>query len=247
MGRMQSARSIAQAALAIAVTLAAYLAFRLWGRATPLNPEVLKLVLWTIVPLAAAAIAMRGDPGAALRAVGFRAPVLRALLPGLFAMVAAGGTLLVLGAKLPPSLSVASLAMTALLGPFAEEFLFRGYLVNRLLAAGVGALPAIVLSGLLFGAAHLGNVWHASLAEIALEVGITGAGGVLFGWALWRFGGSLWAAFAFHAGLNLPWDAFGVASTAIGDANGNIARAAGIAAGIAAVLLFSRRPNATSR
>lgn len=229
------------AAIAIVTVLAGYLTFRYSGRLTPLDPEIVKLALWVILPLAVVTAQMRGDLAAALHAVGFRPPVLRALIPGLLAMLAAGGTLLALGVKLPASVSIASLAMTALVGPFAEEMLFRGYLVNRLLAVGVGALPAIVLSGLLFGIAHLGNIWHASLSDIALEIGLTGAGGMLFGWALWRFGGSLLAAFAFHAGLNLPWDAFGIASTAIGSVNGNIARAVGIAAGIAGVVLFSRR------
>ena len=231
---------IGSAALAIAVVIAAYVAFRLYGHTAPFGAETLKLALWVAVPLAVVTLQLRGNIAAAVAGVGLRPPVLRALVPGLFAMLAAAATLLLLGVKLPSSLSITSLAMTALIGPFAEEMLFRGYLVNRLLAAGVGALPAIVLGGLLFGIAHLGNVWHASFSDIALEVGLTGVGGALFGWALWRFGGSLWAAFAFHAGLNLPWDAFGIASTAIGGVNGNMARAAGIAAGIAGVILFSR-------
>lgn len=107
------------AAIAIVTVLAGYLAFRYSGRLTPLDPEIVKLALWVILPLAVVTAQMRGDLAAALHAVGFRPPVLRALIPGLLAMLAAGGTLLALGVKLPASVSIASLAMTALVGPFA--------------------------------------------------------------------------------------------------------------------------------
>jgi len=239
-GKSAGAVRIGSVALAIAVVIAAYGAFRVYGGAAPFGPEIAKLALWVLLPLAVVTIQARGNLVSATNGVGLRPPFLRALVPGLLAMLAAGGTLLLLGVPLPKSWPIASLAMSALIAPFAEEMLFRGYLVNRLSAAGVGAPLGIVLSGLLFGVAHLGNVWHESIVDILLEVGITGLGGALFGWALWRFGGSLWAAFSFHAGLNLPWVAFAIASTAIGGTHGNIARAMGVAAGIAGVVLFSR-------
>jgi len=149
-------------------------------------------------------------------------------------------TLVVLGARVPASVSYGSLAMTTLVGPFAEEFLFRGFLVNRLRIAGISMWPAILTSGLMFGAAHLSNVWHGTTLEIAGEVAITGAGGALFGWSLWQFKGSFWAAFSFHAGLNLSWDLFAVDQTAIGGVSGNLARAAGIMAGVMGVITISR-------
>ncbi len=229
------------ALIAIAAVAAAYVAFRLLAHATALDAGWVKLVLWSAMPLLVVTLQHGGNWGAAVAALGIKPPFVRAMIPGILAMLAAGGTLFYLGARLPQTLPLAALVMSTLVGPFAEELLFRGFLVNRLIAAGIGAAPAIIVGGLAFGLAHLGNVWHANLSDIALEIGITAAGGMLFGWTLWRFGGSLWAAFAFHAGLNLPWDAFGIASTAIGGANGNIARAAGIAAGIVGVIVLSGR------
>lgn len=54
-----------------------------------------------------------------------------------------------------------SLAFAALVGisvqSFAEEFIFRGYLTQGLLLAIKKPLPAAIVSGLIFGAAHISN------------------------------------------------------------------------------------------
>lgn len=227
--------------LVIATVIAAYFAFRAGARLVPLPHDITKLLLWLAIPLAVLLVQLRRSFAASFLAVGFRRLRLTSLLPGLAALLAAGGTLIAYGAKLPATFDLGALALSAIVAPFAEELLFRGYLVNGLAAAGVGPVRAFVIGGLLFGLAHLGNVLQAAPATMLLEVGITAAGGMLFGWTLLRFEGALLAAFAFHAGLNLPWDAFGVDSTAIGGTAGNIARAAGVAAGIVTVLLLTRR------
>ncbi|HJW40830.1 MAG TPA: CPBP family intramembrane glutamic endopeptidase, partial [Rhizomicrobium sp.] len=200
-----------------------------------------KLILWFLIPLTVLLVQWRGDFAGSLRAAGFRSFSTKMFLPGLAALLAEGGTLIAYGARLPTGFDFGPLALSALVAPFAEELLFRGYLVNELAASGLSTARAFVMGGLLFGLAHLGNVLHQPPASMLAEVGITAAGGMLFGWTLLRFEGSLWAAFAFHAGLNLPWDAFGVDQTAIGGMTGNIARAAGVVAGIVAVRLLTRR------
>ena len=225
----------------IATMAIAFVAFRQIAPFAPLPQDVTKLVLWFAIPLAVLLVERRGNIGAALRSVGLKGFAWRAALPGLASLCAAGGTLIALDARMPANLDFAALGLTAIIAPFAEELLFRGYLVNGLVASGLGSVRAVVVGGLLFGLAHMGNVLDAAPATIILEVGITAAGGMLFGWTLLRFEGALVAAFAFHAGLNLAWDALAVDSTAIGDSSGNIARAAGIAAGVAAVLLLTRR------
>jgi len=233
---------VAAFALVFATVVVAYVAFREGAGFLPLPHNITKLLLWLVIPLAVLIVQTRGDVGAALSEMGFRRLRVSALLPGLAALLAGGGALIAQGASLPSNFDVAALALSAIVAPLAEELLFRGYLVNGLVASGLGPVRAFVVGGLLFGLAHLGNVWHADPPTMVLEVTITAAGGMLFGWTMLRFEGAVVAAMAFHAGLNLPWDAFGVDSTAIGGAAGNVARAAGIAAGILTVLLLTRRP-----
>jgi len=233
---------VAAFALVIATVAIAYVAFREGAGFLPLPHNITKLFFWMVIPLAVLMVQKRGDVGAALHGIGIRRFKVSSLLPGLAALLAAGSTLIAYGVRLPANFVVSALALSAIIAPLAEELLFRGYLVNGLVASGLGPVRAFIIGGLLFGLAHLGNVWHAGPSTMALEIGITAAGGILFGWTMLRFEGALVAAFAFHAGLNLPWDAFGVDSTAIGGTAGNVARAAGIAAGILTVLLFTRRP-----
>ncbi|MFV8801237.1 CPBP family intramembrane glutamic endopeptidase [Yersinia sp. LJYL362] len=75
----------------------------------------------------------------------------------------------------------------------AEEALFRGYLQQRL-SQCIGSYPALLLTALLFGAAHFaGGVLLMVFAALA---------GVIYGLA-WLWSGRLWVAVAFHFGLNL--------------------------------------------
>jgi membrane protease YdiL (CAAX protease family) len=75
----------------------------------------------------------------------------------------------------------------------AEEALFRGYLQQRL-GQWLGAFPALLITALLFGAAHFtgGPLLMASAA----------LAGVIYGLA-WLWSGRLWVAVAFHFALNL--------------------------------------------
>lgn len=75
----------------------------------------------------------------------------------------------------------------------AEEALFRGYLQQRLREA-LGGMPALLLSSLLFGLAHIqGGVLLVFFASLA---------GLLYGLA-WHWSGRLWLATALHFALNL--------------------------------------------
>lgn len=75
----------------------------------------------------------------------------------------------------------------------AEEALFRGYLQQRL-SQCVGNYPALLLTALLFGAAHI--------AGGPLLMVFAALAGVIYGLA-WLWSGRLWVAVAFHFGLNL--------------------------------------------
>ncbi|VXC58964.1 CPBP family intramembrane glutamic endopeptidase [Serratia oryzae] len=75
----------------------------------------------------------------------------------------------------------------------AEEALFRGYLQQRI-RQWLGAYPALIITALLFGAAHFaGGMLMVAFATLA---------GVIYGLA-WMWSGRLWVPVLFHFGLNL--------------------------------------------
>lgn len=78
---------------------------------------------------------------------------------------------------------------------FSEEFLFRGYMLDRL-GRSIGIWPAALLLSLLFGAAHIGNGGEnvIGLAEVVV------AGLVLC--LMRRLSGALWLGIGFHT----AWD-----------------------------------------
>ena len=133
---------------------------------------------WLASDRAASALGFGGNP---VRAIGFG---LASTLP----MVA---VLLVTPGK---SFSFDLALGSGVLGPFAEEFLFRGVVFGLLWrAVGWPAPVAIAVSAILFGTSHQISVW--SLA----------AGGAVLGWVAWRWN-SLWPAVALHGLMNVWWD-----------------------------------------
>ena len=118
----------------------------------------------------------------------------------------------------------ASVIGGALLGPFAEEVLFRGLLFAQLVrAARWRVWPAILVSAAAFGLAHvpdLGTMLAGDLLRLMTGLGtetliqrlavvlpfvtMQAAGGVLFAWVFHRWG-SLWPAVGLHSCINLWW------------------------------------------
>ncbi len=117
--------------------------------------------------------------------------------------------------------NVESLLSVAILGPFAEEVLYRGFLFQQLWRRARWPVWAAALgSALVFALAH-----HKDLDEV-LALGVlredlsaqflilgpmilaTIAGGCLFAWLTWRWR-SLWPAIALHAAINFWWDIAG--------------------------------------
>lgn len=89
---------------------------------------------------------------------------------------------------------------SVLLGPFAEEVLFRGFLLRRLLFdAGWRPLPAMIASAALFGLAHVGTPGQGIVDLILLA-----AGGLAFAWICLKWD-SLWPAIGLHAFINFWW------------------------------------------
>lgn len=86
-------------------------------------------------------------------------------------------------------------AIAFLLVGFAEEFLFRGYVLATL-TEGIGFWPAAIVLSVLFGAVHLSNHGEDIVGAFSVV-----AVGLLFCFSL-RRSGSLWFAIGLHA----AWD-----------------------------------------
>ncbi len=163
--------------------------------------------------------------GVGLRELGFRRPTSWMLLPaawlGAYAVLGLYGGLLALldaigldvsgldeGNPLPIDadegvLTVALLgAAVVVAAPFGEEIFFRG-LMFRGLRGYWRALPALAISGLLFG------VFHLNLSVLLPFTAI----GMVFAWAMER-SRSLWTSIAAHAAFNSL--AFGLHVSGVG-------------------------------
>jgi CAAX protease family protein len=239
-----------RAALAVAVVVGAYLAFRAAGVPTT-SEGVAKIVLWVVPCALALRLAGARSYGDVLDELGLR----RGLAIGYgFGLMATVPTLVLLPFGGSLFVNGSALLNGVLLGPLAEEVLFRGYLLRQLVRrGGWPAMPAIVVSAIAFGLAHLGNVdlrsahgqWFG-----ALEVVMMTGGGLLFGWIVIRWG-SLWPAIGLHTCMNLAWQIFGVndwaagtqtAAAADGSTISNVARLATIVLAVAMTLALRQRP-----
>jgi membrane protease YdiL (CAAX protease family) len=95
-----------------------------------------------------------------------------------------------LGANETTSLLLLSAALTCVVAPICEEFLFRGYVFTAL-RSWRGTWPAAVITGLLFGAVHAGSAPALDLVPLA---------GLGFGLCLlYRYTGSLYPCIVAHS------------------------------------------------
>jgi uncharacterized protein len=79
----------------------------------------------------------------------------------------------------------------------AEEFLFRGYLMQFVRRATSNPILLIMGSGLLFGLVHAGNAIHLGLGDGFFAVLPWVIDGLFFGWVAWR-SKSLWMSMGIH-------------------------------------------------
>lgn len=95
-----------------------------------------------------------------------------------------------LGTNEATSLLLLSAALTCVVAPICEEFLFRGFVFTAL-RSWRGTWPAAVITGLLFGAVHAGSAPALDLVPLA---------GLGFGLCvLYRYTGSLYPCIAAHS------------------------------------------------
>lgn len=155
----------------------------------------------------------RSGPAAIFRELGLAASVLKGLG---FALVASSPTLVgfALTRKIAPGLVAPNLLFLTVFSPIIEELEFRGFGFSQLYRRARWPFwLAIVPPAVLFGLGHVekGENWQ-EMAGIFL---ITGTGAGIFSWLLkeWQ---NLWIPIAMHICMNLWWEVFSVAKTAIG-------------------------------
>jgi membrane protease YdiL (CAAX protease family) len=179
---------------------------------------LLKIVLW-VAPLLTYALLTRPPLGSAWTRLGLDGSAMRGLGLGLLATL----PMAVVVALSPMTWQLDSVIATAMLGPFAEEVLFRGFLFMSLVRlAKWRPWPAIVFSATAFALAHSQYLAGVFLVEVANTLSGSGlnwigssyalkalaplfAAGVLLGWLVHRHG-TLWPALGLHVGINLWWE-----------------------------------------
>ena len=221
---------------------------------------LLKIALWVVPAIALVMLVRRSGVREAVAALGLDAAIPRGITFGFLATV----PLAVAAAFAPPArVDPVVLVSAAVIGPFAEEVLFRGFLLRQLIdRARWNAAVAIAVSAIAFGAAHVSDAdvkvfWIAyqfgfgpdRILEIvgfanvqplavAAEIATMAAGGAVFGWITYRFN-SLWPAIVFHSCVNM-WITFAYGENP-GPAFG-AGSAAQVASFVLALLLTLRRP-----
>jgi membrane protease YdiL (CAAX protease family) len=147
------------------------------------------------------------------RELGFAAPV----LPAIVLALAVSSPMLVglaITRSLTPRIEFLPLLFLTVLSPIVEEIEFRGFGVRQLQRGTGWPFWAVVWpSAILFGIGHAEQ--GESLLEMAGLLFLTAAGGVMFAWLVYRWQ-NLWVATALHVCMNLWWELFSVAKSAIG-------------------------------
>lgn len=198
-------------------------------------------VRWLLLCWLGLFLAHRIAPWRAFREMGLVADV---GVGAAFGFVAAVPMLLpsVFLGKLSENISWTSVLFGAAIWPMAEEMLYRGYAFRQLhRRAGWNLWVAAVVTGLAFGAVHLGNASVKRL-DVSSQIGtvaLISAGGIFYSWIFVRWNDNLWAPWALHGFMNLWWSVFDLADNPLGGWLANIMRAGTITAAIVITIFFA--------
>src|SRR5216110_147196 len=188
--------------------------------------NVSQFIICVSAIMAAHAVKLKG----ALRELGLRAPLRPAAA---FSFVAASPMLVIFAvtSSINAKMSLLSVGVGCFVAPFAEEVLFCGYMFGQLYRRGRWDfwLSALIPSAL-FAVGHAyqaGELW-----ELVGIFAVTGLGSLLGCWIYMQWQFNLWVVFGLHCLMNLWWELFGVADTALGGWIANAARLLTIAVAI---------------
>jgi membrane protease YdiL (CAAX protease family) len=195
---------------------------------------------WVLFCLGGLWIAYRMGPRAAIAELGLSAPAVRGLGIALLASVPMLIVLLLVsknGMQFVPQTMLSSVLLAAV----TEEILFRGYLFRQLYRrAGWRFVPAVLVTGVLFGLAHVGTALRGGAMEVLGVAAITTLGGAFFSWLFVRWDDNLWVPVGMHLFMNAWWELFAVSTNALGNWSANGARALAIAGAIFITLRYTK-------
>jgi len=195
---------------------------------------------WLLFCLGGLWVAYRMGPRAAITELGLAAPVFRGLGIALLASLPMLVVLLLVSRN-PMQFVPQTMLSSVLLAAVTEEILFRGYLFRQLYRrAGWHFVPAVLVTGLLFGLAHIGYALRGGVLEVLGVAGITTLGGAFFSWLFVRWDNNLWVPIGMHLFMNAWWELFAVSTNAIGTWNANGARALAIVAAVVITLRYTK-------
>lgn len=138
--------------------------------------------------------------------------------------------------------SAETMLSSVVLAAVTEEVLFRGYLFRQLYRrAGWRFVPAVLVTGMLFGLAHISTALRGGAMEVVGVVVITTLGGAFFAGLFVRWNDNLWVPIGMHLFMNAWWELFAVSPSAIGNWGANGARALAIVTAIGLTLRFTKR------
>ncbi|MBW3563103.1 MAG: CPBP family intramembrane metalloprotease [Acidobacteria bacterium] len=111
------------------------------------------------------------------------------------------------------NISVAAALYLAVISPFAEEVVFRGFAFRQLYRhAAFGFWPSVFVTSIVFSLVHLET--GSSAGQLIGIAAITFVGGGFFAWLFMRWGDNVFAPFVIHSLMNLTWQVFSVGETA---------------------------------
>ncbi|HEX4781442.1 MAG TPA: CPBP family intramembrane glutamic endopeptidase [Usitatibacter sp.] len=201
---------------------------------------------WVVFCFAGLWVAYRMGVRAAIAELGLAAPAIRGLGVALLASLPMLVMLALVsenGMRFVPRVMLSSVLLAAL----TEEILFRGYLFRQLYRrAGWHFVPAVLVTGVLFGLAHIGTALRGGALEVLAVVGITMLGGAFFSWLFVRWNDNLWVPIGMHLFMNAWWELFAVSENASGTWGATVARALAVVAAVFVTLRYTKpvRPGA---
>jgi membrane protease YdiL (CAAX protease family) len=182
---------------------------------------LLKVALWVVPCLLALAVATRQRLSRVAMTVGLLGSARAGYL---FGLVATAPMAVAVLAAWPPSATLDAVAGSAVLGPFAEEVLFRGVLFTALVRyAGWRPASAMVVSAVAFALAHHqgtsvtvatgagallfddGLRWMGDFFDALMSLMPFVGAGLLLAWTTHRWE-SLWPAIGLHTCINFWWE-----------------------------------------
>lgn len=131
------------------------------------------------------------------RGCGIGKGLLIGIIPILISVISGAGSLMAFSGKriLQPFLFVVFFVFSVFLVGIAEELLFRGFIATLLIekfgTGKRGIWSSAVISAVLFGFAHLSNLFSSSLAGVLIQIVAAAAGGLLLTAVYFRSGSIL--------------------------------------------------------